>query len=59
MVGLKAKRSPFTNQLLILNLQPPGGSPVTIRAGDLCTFKEGLSCTWDVKKPINKHYKFL
>ena len=46
------------------SLTPPpfctsGGAPVTIRAGDLCTFPEGLSCTWDVKKPVNKHYKFM
>ncbi len=35
-----------------------GGEPVEIKAGDLAVFPEGMSCTWDVKKPINKHYKF-
>jgi uncharacterized cupin superfamily protein len=31
---------------------------VTIRPGDFVTFKKGLSCVWDVKKPIRKHYNF-
>ncbi len=31
---------------------------MTLSKGDLCTFPEGMSCTWDVKKAINKHYKF-
>ncbi|MBF0606988.1 MAG: cupin domain-containing protein [Magnetococcales bacterium] len=26
--------------------------------GDFVTFPEGLSCTWDVKEPVRKHYKF-
>ncbi len=26
--------------------------------GDFVTFPEGLSCTWDVKEPIRKHYTF-
>lgn len=29
-----------------------------IKAGDFVTFKDGLSCVWDVKKPIRKHYRF-
>lgn len=31
----------------------------TIKAGDFVTFKQGLKCVWDVKKPIRKHYNFL
>ncbi len=31
----------------------------TIKAGDFVTFKMGLKCVWDVKKPIKKHYNFL
>ncbi|MHA1651058.1 MAG: cupin domain-containing protein [Candidatus Helarchaeota archaeon] len=31
---------------------------VTIKAGDLVTFPKGLSCVWEVKKPIRKVYKF-
>ena len=29
-----------------------------IEAGDLVTFPDGMTCVWDVKKPINKHYNF-
>ena len=35
-----------------------GGEPVEIKAGDVATFPAGMSCVWDVKKAINKHYKF-
>lgn len=37
---------------------PEGGEPVEIREGDLVTFPRGMSCTWDVRKPIRKHYTF-
>jgi hypothetical protein len=30
----------------------------TIMAGDFVTFKKGLKCVWNVKKPIRKHYNF-
>ncbi|MBC8490672.1 MAG: cupin domain-containing protein [Bacteroidetes bacterium] len=30
----------------------------TIKKGDFVTFKDGLKCVWDVKKPIKKHYNF-
>jgi len=30
----------------------------TIKKGDFVTFKHGLKCVWDVKKPIKKHYNF-
>ena len=30
----------------------------TIKAGDFVTFKVGLKCVWNVKKPIRKHYNF-
>ncbi|WP_288021950.1 cupin domain-containing protein [Tenuifilum sp.] len=30
----------------------------TIKAGDFVTFKKGLKCVWNVKKPIRKHYNF-
>jgi uncharacterized protein len=31
----------------------------TIGAGDFVTFKKGLKCIWDIKKPIRKHYNFF
>jgi len=37
---------------------PDGGTPVKIGKGDLVTFPEGMSCTWDVRKPVRKHYIF-
>jgi uncharacterized protein len=30
----------------------------TIKAGDFVTFKVGLKCVWNVRKPIRKQYKF-
>jgi uncharacterized cupin superfamily protein len=37
---------------------PKGGEPVTFGKGDLVTFPSGMSCTWEVKKPLRKHYRF-
>lgn len=37
---------------------PDGGAPVSFGAGDLVTFPAGMSCTWEVKKPLRKHYRF-
>ena len=35
-----------------------GGNPVSFGVGDLVTFPAGLSCIWEVKKPLRKHYQF-
>lgn len=37
---------------------PDGGAPVIVKAGDLAVFPAGMSCTWDVRTPIRKHYRF-
>lgn len=42
-----------------VTVTPDGGDPVTIKAGDLVTFPEGMGCTWNITQPIRKHYKFL
>lgn len=34
-------------------------SAYLIQEGDFVTFKDGLSCVWDIKKPVRKHYNFL
>ncbi|WP_104984805.1 cupin domain-containing protein [Sorangium cellulosum] len=34
------------------------GAPVHVQAGDLVTFPAGLSCTWEVRSPVRKHYRF-
>lgn len=33
-----------------------GGEEVNFQAGDLVTFPQGLSCTWNIKKDLRKHY---
>lgn len=38
-------------------ITPDDGEPVTIQEGDLVTFLAGLTCTWEIQKPIRKHYK--
>jgi uncharacterized cupin superfamily protein len=37
---------------------PEGGDPVRVAQGDLVTFPAGMSCTWDVRQPVRKHYTF-
>jgi len=37
---------------------PDGGEAVTVGKGDLVTFPAGMSCTWDVRQPVKKHYTF-
>ncbi len=34
------------------------GQKVEIKKGDFVTFPKGLSCRWDIKEPIRKHYNF-
>ncbi|MEW6388188.1 MAG: cupin domain-containing protein [Thermodesulfobacteriota bacterium] len=36
----------------------PDGETVKVGKGDLVTFPKGLSCTWKVRGPVRKHYKF-
>lgn len=37
---------------------PDAGEPVRVGAGDLVTFPSGMSCTWQVRKAVRKHYRF-
>lgn len=37
---------------------PEGGDPVTMGKGDLVTFPRGMSCTWNIRKAVRKHYTF-
>ena len=34
------------------------GEIVEFGKGDFVTFPEGLSCIWDIKEPVKKHYRF-
>lgn len=36
---------------------PDGDEPVKLGPGDLVTFPAGMSCTWEVRKPLRKHYR--
>ena len=35
-----------------------GSKSVSFAAGDLIVFPKGLSCVWQVRKPVRKHYIF-
>lgn len=37
---------------------PTGGEPVTIIEGDLVMFPAGMSCTWEIRHAVSKHYRF-
>jgi len=37
---------------------PENGKPVQFGKGDLVTFPQGMSCVWDVRGPVRKHYRF-
>jgi uncharacterized protein len=37
---------------------PDGGQPQEFARGDLITFPTGLSCTWEILEPVEKHYTF-
>ena len=41
-----------------VEVTPDGGEPVVVGKGDLVTFPEGMSCTWTVRSPVRKHYRF-
>lgn len=41
-----------------VTVTPQGGTPVTLRAGDLARFPAGMQCTWDVTVELRKHYRF-
>ncbi|WP_199249861.1 cupin domain-containing protein [[Phormidium] sp. ETS-05] len=37
---------------------PDRGTPVTMGKGDLVTFPAGMSCTWNIRRAVKKHYTF-
>ena len=37
---------------------PDDGDPVEFGAGDLVTFPKGMSCTWQIREGVRKHYRF-
>ena len=39
-------------------VKPEKGEPVEVGKGQLVTFPKGMSCTWTIRQPVRKHYKF-
>jgi len=37
-------------------ITPVDGKPVKFGKGDLVTFPAGMNASWEVKKPLHKHY---
>ncbi|MBO3459294.1 cupin domain-containing protein [Aetokthonos hydrillicola Thurmond2011] len=37
---------------------PENGQPVYMGKGDLVTFPAGMSCEWEIKSDVKKHYCF-
>jgi uncharacterized protein len=37
---------------------PTDGEPVAMGKGDLVTFPAGMSCTWQIRQAVKKHYQF-
>jgi uncharacterized cupin superfamily protein len=40
-----------------VTVTPDGGEPVTMGQGDLVIFPDGMSCHWQITKPVRKHYR--
>jgi len=38
-------------------IETPYGN-FNLKPGDFVTFKTGLKCVWDIKKPVKKYYNF-
>lgn len=41
-----------------VTVTPNGGTPVIMGKGDLVTFPAGMSCTWEIRQAVRKHYRF-
>lgn len=41
-----------------VTVTPEGGAPLRMGAGDLVVFPRGMRCTWEVHRPVRKHYRF-
>lgn len=37
---------------------PDGEEPVQVGKGDLVVFPTGMTCTWDIRRPVDKYYRF-
>jgi uncharacterized cupin superfamily protein len=41
-----------------VTVQTQDGVSVHFGKGDFVTFPRGLSCTWNIRKSVRKHYRF-
>lgn len=41
-----------------VEVETQDGKKVNFGKGDFVTFPKGLSCSWDIKEPVKKHYNF-
>jgi len=41
-----------------VTVTPDNGKSVSFGVGDLVIFPAGMSCTWEIKKAVKKHYSF-
>lgn len=41
-----------------VTVTPDGGEPVRMGRGDLVTFPAGMTCTWEIRIAVRKHYTF-
>lgn len=41
-----------------VTVETKDGGKVSFGKGDFVTFPKGLSCTWDIKSAVKKHYNF-
>ena len=41
-----------------VTVETKDGKNVAFGKGDFVTFPKGLSCTWNIKTPVRKHYNF-
>lgn len=41
-----------------VEVETPDGRRVSFGKGDFVTFPKDLSCIWDIKSPVKKHYNF-
>lgn len=41
-----------------VTVEAKDGKKVSFGKGDFVSFPKGLSCAWNIKKPVKKHYNF-
>ncbi|MFA5115536.1 MAG: cupin domain-containing protein [Candidatus Omnitrophota bacterium] len=41
-----------------VSVETKDGDKISFGKGDFVSFPKGLSCAWEVRKPVRKHYNF-